>query len=104
MEDGPSATLALHGIGKFPHIRLDLDSISFGELYTGHQAARRLSLANPSLVPANFQVRMPRPLQPGPLARKSMAWKKITRGGSQGGLGRVLLAGSRVEALLGGDG
>jgi len=56
VEDGPSAVLSLAGIGKFPHLRLDLNSLNFGEVYTGLQARRHIALSNPSLVPANFEV------------------------------------------------
>jgi hypothetical protein len=48
--------LNLHGIGKFPHISVNLPLVNFGEVYTGLHMTRHAILSNPSLVPANFQV------------------------------------------------
>uniref|UniRef100_A0A061RHJ4 Flagellar associated protein n=1 Tax=Tetraselmis sp. GSL018 TaxID=582737 RepID=A0A061RHJ4_9CHLO len=55
VENGPSSDISVMGIGKFPHLRIEQSSISFGEVYVGHQATKRVSLFNPSLVPAHYE-------------------------------------------------
>lgn len=59
VDDGPSGVMAISGIGKFPHLSVDQALVAFGEVYTGRTAAKHVTLSNPSLVPANFQVPSP---------------------------------------------